>query len=94
MLFGVNLAYWGIVCLVIAVLYFFAWPRPREDTPRPRWAAIVLRFFHPLVWLLLALTCFLWGAFGPVPARPFAALAVVCYVVFMVAFMKYGSRGR
>jgi hypothetical protein len=69
-------------------------PKPREDASLPRWAAIVLRYFHSLVWLLLAATCFLWGAAGPVIARPFALLAGVFYVVFIVVYLKYGSRRR
>lgn len=94
MLLGIDLFIWGSVCLAFAALYFFAWPRPRGGAPRPAWAAFVLRWFHSLVWVSLAVTCFIWNPVGARPAQAFAILAAVLYGVFVVTFFLHGGRAR
>lgn len=89
--FGISWYLWGGLCLVIALIYTALWPRPRKGTQRPFWRHVVLRWFHALVWLLLALACF---------ARPLlptgalwlsnmlAVLALLAYVTFIGVLIK------
>ena len=73
-LFGIPLVFWGMGCLAIAVAYYRIWPQPgpKRSLPRTQWQHIVLRYFHSLVWVLLAAGCFLAGAgyqYRPVGSR-------------------------
>jgi len=70
----------ALVCLVIAVVYLFLWPG-RNDGERfkqlPLWKRIVLRWFHSLTWVLIAVACLLWSKLA-------AIAAALAYLVFMV----------
>ena len=87
---GIPLPIVGLICLVIAVFYYFIWPKPRGNAPRPQWAQIVLRYAHSLVWVLLACACFLWaGDRQSGAASVLSFLALPTYIVFMVTFVRY-----
>ena len=78
----------GALCLVIASIYTVVWPRPRYPAARTRPACchLVLRWCHALVWLLLALSCFVRPARslgGPATANALALLALIAYVLFL-----------
>lgn len=62
-LLGIPLVFWGIGCLAVAVAYYRIWPQPspKRSQQRTQWQHIVLRYFHSLVWILLAAGCFLAG---------------------------------
>jgi hypothetical protein len=80
---GVSVYIWGVVCLGLAVLYIFVWPRPRLETPpRPVWAEFVLRYLHSLVWALLAGACFLWGLGDPSLAYILGRFALLGYMIY------------
>lgn len=82
---GVPLVIWGVVCLGVATLYYFVWPEPEVDRPpRPVWMRLVLRWFHSLVWLLLAVACFLQAAGAAAIGRTIGGAGLLLYVVFMV----------
>jgi hypothetical protein len=70
----------ALICLVIAVVYVFLWPG-RNDRERfrqlPLWRRIVLRWFHSLTWVLIAVACLYWSKLT-------AILAAVVYVIFLV----------
>lgn len=93
-LFGIPLAFWGIGCLAIAVVYYQIWPMPNPKRIRPRstWQHLVLRYAHSLVWILLAAGCFLagggYGALGL--ALAFAALPA--YAIFLVVVVQDRQR--
>jgi drug/metabolite transporter (DMT)-like permease len=81
---------WGLLCLAVAAFYLVKAPRPRIDdpgAPRARWAAVVLRWFHGVVWLLLAAACFLWAAAVPAAATGAALSALVLYLVYFFTLM-------
>jgi hypothetical protein len=88
-LFGIPLVYWGLFCLVIAAIYFVVWPRPNPARPTPRSGTrqFILRYFHSLVWLLLAAAAFA-AAFAIGGGWLSALLGLAAYIVFMVVFVR------
>lgn len=86
--FGIPWPVLGLLCLVVAAVYTVVWPRPRDPAARtrPAWRHLVLRWGHALVWLLLALSCFVRPARslgGPATANALALLALIAYVLFL-----------
>lgn len=69
-----------IVCLVVATAYCFVWPGrndPKRVQERPLWANLILRWFHSLAWVLLAMACYLRSSLP-------AALAGGVYLIFLL----------
>lgn len=81
---------WGFVSLGLAVLYFFVWPKQKADNPVPRPAGrqFVLRWFHSLVWVFLAVAFFMWAGWlpGSGMAGGVALAALGLYITFMGMF--------
>lgn len=87
MFLGLPWLVWGIICLAIAAVYTVIWPRPKtpaQAQSRPLWRQLVLRWFHMLVWVLLAVSCFarLWPATTPL-AGPVALAGLFVYLIFI-----------
>ncbi len=83
---GVSFTVWGIIGLAIAAIWIFVRTSHRAATPR--WRFIVLRWFHMVVWLLLALAAFIAGSSLPgaaAIARLAALLSLLTYLIFMAA---------
>ena len=98
-LLGVPLLVWGCLCLLVAGIYLVYSPG-LGDTGRlnsnPAWRYLVLRWFHSIVWLLLALSCFIWGEYiagGAALANVLAIVSLVIYVIFILTFIS-GRRSR
>uniref|UniRef100_A0A7C1JZF5 Uncharacterized protein n=1 Tax=Caldilinea aerophila TaxID=133453 RepID=A0A7C1JZF5_9CHLR len=89
-LLGVPLIFWGLLCLAIAIAYYFFWPRPgpKRLTPRTLREHIVLRYFHSLVWVLLALGAFLGALGAGATGRWMALLAIPVYIIFLVYVVR------
>ncbi len=88
---GFSWYVWGSLCLIIAAIYTVLWPRSRQGVERSLWRYIVLRWFHALVWLLLAASCFLRPALlpgGRIIPNVLAILALVAYFTFMGTLMS------
>jgi hypothetical protein len=88
---GVPMFVWGGLCLVVAIVFTIIWPSNKvaNDTTALRY--IVLRWFHALVWVLLALSCFVRGAGifgGDGPANLVALAALPVYLIFMAALLS------
>ncbi|MFN8464235.1 MAG: hypothetical protein U0X20_01730 [Caldilineaceae bacterium] len=92
-LLGVPLVFWGIGCLAVAVAYYRIWPQqsPKRLQGRTQWQHIVLRYFHSLVWVLLAAGCFLAGA-GYNIGLWVAGLALPVYIYFLVMVVQDRNR--
>ena len=74
----------AVVCLVIALVYALVWPGrndPERVQRRTLWARVVLRWFHSLTWVLIALACLFWN-------RVAAVAALVVYLIFLVALNR------
>ena len=87
---GLPLPVWGSLCVVIGIIWVFVWPSARA-TPTESVRFIILRWFHALVWLLLALAAFIAGfniLDGPKTAKPIALLSLVVYLIFMATFIS------
>jgi hypothetical protein len=84
---GLPLFVWGLICLALAALWGFVWPSQRAagaDGPR----LLLVRWGHCLVWLLLALMCFLRGSGGPAAAAwgsVAGLMALAVYLAFLAA---------
>ena len=92
---GFPLQTWGLLCLAVAVAYYFKWPKPKPDrTGPPRTALVhyILRLFHSLVWLLLALACFLWAAGPSTAANSLALAGLIVYLIFLFTLIRDRAR--
>jgi hypothetical protein len=84
-LLGFSLPIWGVVCLAVALVWVFVWPS-KKSVPKNSLRFFILRWFHALVWLLLAAAAFIasFDALGGVgTARPVAFLSLITYLIFM-----------
>jgi hypothetical protein len=85
-LLGIPWFVWGIACLVIAAIYLVIWPRSRGKAvqPRPLWRRVVLRWFHALVWVLLAASCFVLELQVPGTVAAGSALALLAGLMYLI----------
>jgi len=88
-LFGVPLILWGVLCIVLTIVWVSVWPSEKvAATNEVRY--FILRWFHALTWLLLAvaafLTAFNWLG-GAATARMVALLSLIAYLIFMGTFV-------
>jgi TRAP-type C4-dicarboxylate transport system permease large subunit len=102
-LFGIPYFIWSLVCLGLAVLWYFVWPKDRtpeplkqlpEYKPRPAWMQSVLRWFHALVWALLAVMFLLFGIGQAALASAAGLAAGITYATFVAAVVKDGQRRK
>lgn len=90
---GIPLPYWSLICLGVAGLYAVVWPKPRTGAPvRSPAVHFILRWFHSLVWVLLAGACQLWAAGQQAWAPRLASMALAVYLVFMLTMVL--ERGK
>jgi hypothetical protein len=89
---GTPFLVWGGVCFVLSIIWVRFWPSDRAagvDAIR----RFILRWFHALVWLLLAVAAWVaasGGAGGAATARIVAFLALITYLVFMFTLLTSG----
>jgi hypothetical protein len=88
-LFGIPLVIWGALCCALTVLWVVVWPSAKAAATSG-FRFVVLRWFHTLAWLFLAIAAFLAALDAPggaATARPVALLALLTYLVFMGTFL-------
>ena len=85
---GIPLTLISLLCLGVAGAYYFIWPKPKPGqsrTPTRHW---ILRYGHSLVWVLLAIACFMWAADSHSGFANILALAALgTYLLFMLTFV-------
>jgi hypothetical protein len=77
---------WGLLSLGVAIAYSVFWPEARAARLAPGFARFVVRWFHALVWVLLAISFFVRGRGSPgakVMADVLALAGLAAYLVFM-----------
>jgi hypothetical protein len=88
-LLGIPYFFLGILCLGVATVYIFIRPKPKPEQTRPMWQQVVLRWFHSLVWVLLAAACFLWTGNMDSTLAPFLGrLALFVYLIFLATVAR------
>lgn len=92
-LLGLPLFVWGLACLALAIVWVIVWPRDHLTTTGG-WQFVILRWFHALTWLLLAIAAFvayvdLLGGLGS--ARLIAFAALIVYLIFISTLMRSRS---
>ncbi len=91
---GVPLIFWGILCLALTVVWVVVWPSDRV-TPTSAVQFFILRWFHALTWLFLAIAAFI-AAFnllgGVHTAKRVAFLSLVTYLIFMGTVVTSSAR--
>ncbi len=102
-LFGISDFTWGLICLGLAVVWYFVWPKDKtpaplkklpEYKPRPVWMHSVLRWFHALAWVMLAAMFWFLNAGHDALVTASALIAGIMYVTFIVALIKDGQRRK
>lgn len=86
-LFGLPWVVWAALAFVVAAVFAFVAPGSAGTTGLHY---VVLRWFHPLTWVLLGSSALIRG-FATEGARSaadlVAQLALVLYVIFLVTFV-------
>jgi len=84
---GLSYLIWALLCLAIAAVFGFVWPQKKahKDTAPVRY--FILRWFHALVWLLLAVGLAIRGLTGSGLGNPVALAALPVYLVFLGALL-------
>jgi hypothetical protein len=83
---GVPWFVWGMLCLVVALIFTLVWPRGKRPGKARALQSLILRWFHALVWVLLAVSFSLRGGMildGSGTANVLALLALVVYLIFI-----------
>lgn len=82
---------WGILALVVALVFAVFVPAAKKVNALQGLTFVVVRWFHSLVWVLLALSFFLRGTQNETAvslADPIGLAAGIVYVVYMVTFVR------
>ena len=91
---GLSYYVWGIIGLVLAVAFAFIAPREQGDMSKTKF--IIVRWFHSLVWLLLALSFFLRGTQNATAISVADIVAIsggVVYIVYFVTTIRSSKQG-
>lgn len=85
---GIPLVIWGGLALVVATVFALVWPN--DQVSPGTLSYVILRWFHTLVWLLIAAALFVRGSNLPNKAAithglSFAALGA--YLVFFATLL-------
>ena len=85
---GLDWWVWGVLCLGVGAVNTVFYPRTAVRKAGPV-AAVVIRWVHPLLWLLLAVSFFIRGApGGEGVANGIAAAAGFSYLGFVLTLAR------
>ena len=85
-MFGLSWYLWGVIGLVVAGIFFYI--APREQGAMSQRKYIIVRWFHGLVWVLLAVSFFLRGTGNSMAISVADGVALMGGVVYLVYFIK------
>lgn len=90
--FGIPWYGYAIGCLVVAISYMIFILEPTKGynwSAQPVWRFIILKWFHSLVWVLLATACLLmqWkGEQGTTLAKSISLMSLLIYLLYLLFF--------
>lgn len=90
--FGVPWYAYAIGCLLVAVSYIIFTIEPTKGynwTAKPVWRFVILRWFHSLVWVLLATACLTMqrkGEQGIIWAKSISFIGLLIYLLYLLFF--------
>lgn len=82
---------WGILALSVALIFAFFIPQANKVNALRGMTFIVVRWFHSLVWVLLALSFFLRATQNESAvtlATPINMTAGIVYLIYLMAFTR------
>jgi hypothetical protein len=85
---------WGGLACVVALIFVFIVPNEKAVLATSGLHFFVLRWFHSLVWVFLALSLFMRASRNQSLikfANPVAMLGGICYAVYLVSFLQLPS---
>jgi hypothetical protein len=88
---GVPWFVWGFLCRAVAIIFTVIWPRGKHPGKARALQYLILRWFHALVWVLLAVSFFLRDGKvlgGSATANVLALLALLVYLIFMGTLLR------
>lgn len=86
-LLGVPVEMIAAICIAVAALYAVYWPKPGPGVERVQWRAFVLRWFHAMTWVGLALATLAFKYLGQTPAQVLGVIALLVYLTFMATLL-------
>ncbi|HKJ32580.1 MAG TPA: hypothetical protein VKA34_12170 [Balneolales bacterium] len=76
--------FWGALCVIIGMVYTLLWPRAVKGVQRSRLQHLVIRWFHSIVWYLLAAACFIrTNPENNTLSNKLALLGLLFYLIFI-----------
>ncbi|GAB4493820.1 MAG: hypothetical protein OHK0031_16860 [Anaerolineales bacterium] len=86
--FGIPSPLLGLLCYVISAVWIFVWPKPKAgEAARSFGTHFILRWFHTLAWVLLAVFFITSGRFALISTLA-GLLALAVYLVFVVTLLR------
>lgn len=82
---GLSWYLWGVIGLVVAGIFFYIAPREQGTMSQRKY--IIVRWFHGLVWVLLALSFFLRGTGNSMAMSVADGVALMGGAVYLVYFI-------
>lgn len=88
---GVPWLIWAVVALVVAALYAFVIPNSKITPATNGLQLVILRWFHPLVWVLLAMMFLMRSKLVPgstTLANSIGLVGLAVYITFMIVLAR------
>ncbi len=88
---GVPWLIWAIVAIVVVALYAFVIPNSKITPSTTGIQLLILRWFHPLVWVLLAMMFLMRSKLVPgstTLANSIGLAGLMVYITFMITLAR------
>jgi len=85
---------WGGLALIVALVFVFFVPGAETINILMGWQFVVVRWFHSLCWVLLALNFFLRATNSVALtklANPVAAAGGISYALYIITFLQVNN---